>query len=439
MNQLLWSEVEELRTTSSLKVREHKFRQLAFRCHPDKFVHDEDKVEATRLFQELLNARDAQEGCTEELTHASAEATEHSPLCSFKQGDVVHALAFSPSGGALVACGDSGHIKVLTHRDDGSNSWSFPTSLQSSPNTILAATFLSEMLLAIAASTSIDIWCLRKHSSVASLTVNSRPLSLASSLEGRMFAAGTEGGTVCLWRIAAQDARFKHLHTLRHKFPVEGVAWGSHSDLLAVAGGGHVSLWRRLAGSWKPVGALQIGNCICTVYSVSIVGRFCAMGGTGGFAAVWSLHMQTEDTDQAATQSDFLSEDDDSTCSSSSSESLAVSNGVVEHQTVEPLQTLEFIASHSLEATVSVNAVSLSSEGAYLASGGTDCRVVLWHVASQEIVALFVHRLPSGGCGLHTATINDLQFSPDSTVVAAGGYDGKLSIWSVPRPPAIEL
>merc|ERR1712087_330858 len=88
-----------------------------------------------------------------------------------------------------------------------------------------------------------------------------------------------------------------HQSTLKHSSSVEGVSWGCEGEVLAVGGGEHVSLWRRLSGVWRQIGLLQIANCISTVYSTSMAGLLCAMGGTGGIAVVWSLAFPTEDDD----------------------------------------------------------------------------------------------------------------------------------------------
>ncbi len=70
--------------------------------------------------------------------------------------------------------------------------------------------------------------------------------------------------------------------------------------------------------------------------------------------------------------------------------------------------------------TGSIQALALSSDGKWLASGGYDKTVVIWNVTSGEEQ----HKLTG-----HTAPITELAFSPDGTRLASASLKGEVKIW----------
>src|ERR1700681_1108863 len=81
-------------------------------------------------------------------------------------------------------------------------------------------------------------------------------------------------------------------------------------------------------------------------------------------------------------------------------------------------QAPELIVQTGHSATV--NALALSHDGKWLASGGEDHSVRVWDLASgREIRTLREHPEP----------VTAVAWSPDDTWVASGGYDGKIRLW----------
>ena len=71
--------------------------------------------------------------------------------------------------------------------------------------------------------------------------------------------------------------------------------------------------------------------------------------------------------------------------------------------------------------TSEVLTCAFSPDGTLVAAGGGDSKLTLRSVATGETVQVFDH----------TSEVSTCAFSPDGTLVAAGGYDNKLTLRSV--------
>jgi len=408
------SELHQLWVARSADDRERLFRSLALRCHPDKFSDDSCKAQATRIFQRLMEIRARVRRSTEEYSICSTDSDGCPPLGVLRQRDVVHGLAFQASGTMAASCGDSGRLVVWKYLGD----WEFTLAnveIELEGSTALATTFLGESHIAVTTGMLIEVWCLQKVEQRCAVTLEDRVLSLAAS--GSQLAGGTEKGFVQIWYWCDRQKKLRHRSKLSHEPIVDGLAWALEGEAVAAVGGSTITVWRQCGGEWRPYTSFGFPRSSCQLFDVDIAGCYCAAGGTDGVAAVWHLGSAVVD---------------DCVMESCSSEFGSSPSSCKSHEDV-----LLFVAKHSAFENVVVTCVGMSSDSRHLASGGSDCRVVLWCTHDQAIVGVFHHRLPPGGCCLCTASINALQFSPDGKQLLAGGYDGMVTVWNVPQPGSI--
>jgi WD40 repeat protein len=454
--ELFEDDVNILKSAPTLEVREQIFRRLALRYHPDKATEASEKVEATRTFQRLLKIREEMSESDERIEGGAVGSVDSDcrpPLFVLRQRDIVHGLRFSPSGQTLASCGDSARLKL----------WDVQTmcpqaELELDGSTGLALTFLSETLLAITTGGCIEVWCLLRGILVYTTKVEDRAMAIAACSYGPLLAAGTEKGDVVIWKWLGDERGLWHSATLKHQPIVNGLSWLFSDQLLAAAGGSRVSIWQQQsAGDWIAYATLECQESPSDIYDIHTVGPYLAVGGTGGTAALWQLgedgQQRARSLGSAHTSANSWTPrsaryDSDSAdyCSLEARVFTAgldsINSGAQLPQDrkgqsdtatfvldVHHHEERSIIFEHSNEKQVAVNCVCMSSNARHLASGGTDSRLILWCVSSQEILRVFYHYLPASSCGLCTACVNTLQFAPDDRSLVAGGYDGVITVW----------
>lgn len=74
--------------------------------------------------------------------------------------------------------------------------------------------------------------------------------------------------------------------------------------------------------------------------------------------------------------------------------------------------------------TVKIESLALSSDGALLAIGGTwpEQRIQIWNMITHALVVEFLG---------HKSDVESVAFSPDSTILASGSYDGTILLWDL--------
>jgi WD40 repeat protein len=362
----------------------------------------------------------------------------HDPVTRLPVLSCVRALAFAPSGPHLVAACDSGLLLVWEVGPGGRETRLIKT-LRRGGGRGRAAVFARGGALLVTASEdsgTVEFWDLARVAGCE--TVSSVPPSLnevALSPDSRM-AFCQAWGQACLanletrqvertfplpsgaaFRVAVSpkgDAvagacidkqnRVWEVPSGRELFPIAHgadrdslwnavVAFSPSGRLLATGGrDGHVCLWDFPSGAHRGICAVRTGDRTCLAFAPD--GLTLAVGGEGHTFKVTLC-------DPATGLSKGVLMDPDTA-------STGLSRGAI----VE-----------SREASLSVNAVAFTSDGATLAAACSDGLIRLWDVPSRELRFTF-----SG----HIGSVYRLAFTPDNRTLASLGEDKTLNLWHLP-------
>ncbi len=95
----------------------------------------------------------------------------------------------------------------------------------------------------------------------------------------------------------------------------------------------------------------------------------------------------------------------------------------------------DIILNKKEEKDVDIRALAVSSDGKYLASGGTDKKVTLWSVENikkiRKLRTFGGHKDSISDKDSINDSISDLAFSPDGKLLASASYDKKIILWSI--------
>jgi WD40 repeat protein len=284
----------------------------------------------------------------------------------------------------------------------------------------------------------LQVWDLQSQKVVRRLTgANGTTISVSWSGDGKFIAANTIEPDVTFRVWSRSTSQIIYSNQLPDR--VRSVAWSPDGKSIAVAIGGK----RLEIGNTSPTQAVSdttAPNSRIDVYS------------TGDWAVQASLPITT--------YSDFISWNPESnqlafvsTPAYSVTDSLVVWNVRDSHLLREPSIQEEsinalswspdgkYIASASSDGYIAlwqpdlsgsprklrhggrVLSLAWSPDGKYLASGGEDMMAKIWEVSSGNLVTAIQHK----------NSVDAVSWSPDGSYLASGGHDDTLSIWDL-RP-----
>ncbi len=324
----------------------------------------------------------------------------------------LYVAAFSPAGRLLAAAG-AGRVVHLWDVSDPARPR--PLGSMAGPgNTIYSVAFSpSGQLLAVgSADNTVRLWNVSEPARPVSLggplTVPGKGAyvqSVAVSPNGELLAAGTATDSVWVWRLSgtAGPVALPRMPLTGPAMTVSGVAFSPSGQLLAAASRDKkVWLWKLGGARTRPVadGTLTGATNWANTVAFSPDGRSLAAGTSDASVLVWNLATRgltaTLPQTQPVTsvtwdgQGRIMSSDADGTVSMWSVPTPVLPTGNAS------------------------SAVAYSPDGATIAVGGQS--VQAWNTASRELVA--THRLATG------VFVNGLAYSPDGRVVAAAYSDG---------------
>ena len=328
----------------------------------------------------------------------------------------VHSVAFSLDG-TLAAGLDNGRVELwevetgerigtLRHGD-----WGGVTAVFSSDGTKLASGSWEQV---------IKLWDVETRGEVATWEVvrdmdYHSDISVAFSPDGARLAAGFQDRTVRLWDVATQtEVAALEGHTDR----VTSVSFSPDGGLLASAGGWSdptVRLWD--AATQAQVAMLRGHRSeVRSVSFSSPHGGTLASGGGGQDPTVrlWDVGtrelIRTLEEHTAPVHSVTFSRD-----------GATLASGAADGRVL--LRDLESRNAAGRSGHESSSSMAFSRDGTLVASGSQDGTIKLWDAVTQTRIAVLEG---------HTDWVAAVSFSPDGALLAsAGGWDDPVKLWDV--------
>lgn len=336
-------------------------------------------------------------------------ADKDTTLCSSEyifteHTDIVHKVAFSPKGRFVVSASDDG-IAGIWDADRGALVSYLPHK------TAVHEAFFDEQGEHIVSS-SLDIallWDVLSKKLLFSCKEHDSLSAVALNKEGTILVTAGFDGNAHIWSTCASQ----RIHTLvGHKDWIKSIAFNnSETHIVTASLDGFVIVWDMKTGNI--VHTLQSYGDPC-VYALFNKQETQIAGATrDGKIRIWN-----------ATTGNLIGEalnhDGSITAVTFNEQGTLVSAGIDATLSILDIEKKKYRTLQGHQRRV--NALSLSSDGARIASGSSDKTVGIWDVASGKRLDVLKG---------HDRLVNTVSFSPDGTQIASGSDDGTVRIWNV--------
>jgi len=235
--------------------------------------------------------------------------------------------------------------------------------------------------------------------------------SIAVSPDGRLFAAGSQDGTISVDRVPAGGDPIIYQE---HLAPVGGLCFSPDGERIASAGHDKTAVLWNIAKKQREPATLRHEHAMLTI-AYSPDGKFMVTGCADG-----SIAMRMKGAIQPLKT--YPLGHGTVHCVAVSPDGKTIAAGCDDHGVV--LLTIGQTERKTLEGhTGAVLSVAFSPDGGTVASAGKDGTIRLWDVAeAKEIDTL----------GAHASFVNAVVYSPDGQTIISAGEDRTIRIWDVP-------
>ncbi len=357
----------------------------------------------------------------------SWDLSDHAPITARPLADTAgqppsevaggHPVAFSPDGATLATGGDDGNVRlwnVATRQETGA-------PMSSGLEAVQAVTFSSDGATLAAASSlgTVQLWDVATRQE-AGTTMTAGPAAvgaLAFTPDGKFLAAGDTGGDVRLWDVATHG---QHGATMVTGAPVRALSFSAGGTTLATADGdGSAELWA--LATHKQTGAALAAPGSGGVSALAFSSGVLAAGGGNGTIELWDPDRFRQSSAPVATGRLDSAGGRAPAAFSARGGILAVSDGRGSAGRVRGWYALTGRpAGPVIAVRHAVTGLAVSPDGKTLAVAADGLQ--LWSAATGQRIGA---RLPAADAA------GPVAFSPDGTMVAAIGTDGRARLWHV--------
>jgi len=336
----------------------------------------------------------------------------------------VRSATFSSDGQYLATSAQDNTIRIW----DASDNQPIPAPFPAHSDDVCSVAVTADGALIVSQSNreTIRIWDAQTgEPRLPSLLGHTDLVRLVSVLQtGQIFVFGSIGGTAQILNAQTGDA-IGEIHGENYR-RVCAVALSPDTKLLAIGTtGGEVRIWDINTHKRSKLSPLRHCPSVASL-AFSPDGRLLAAGDQQGRIHLWDMDSGQKAQKPLGTDEHYI-HSFSIAFSPTGTRIVGAAELVGQVWEIEMGQYVLKLAGH----TRSINSVSYSPNGLFIATGAGDCTVRLWDAMNgSQMVMLFGH----------TSDVNTVAFTPDGQSLVSGSNDSTIRVWNiaVARPQSLD-